>query len=151
MVLLLAWLVISGSGVPVRAQDATPEIPEGPYLPVAVWETGQEVSTSAKEGEGCPLYWNPGGLWWSPEPYQIIVRNETDAIISVTTVDAKYQTLSDDDPELFCWFEAVIPLPEADFYQVYLNEDLMKVYTPGTLPTDPNRGLTIDVGEDPFG
>jgi len=145
VVLALALCIFA----PVTSQESAPEIPDGPYLPVYVSEVGEKPITGAEAGDFCGIRWSPVGMYWTDLDHQIIVKDETGKTISVTTVEGEYRTL-EGSGDLSCVFESTISLPDAGYYTVYLNDQHLVTYTADTLPTDPDDGLLILLGESPF-
>lgn len=142
LAVLMALLVIGPAG----AQEETPEIPDGPYISVFIAETdGPAPGAEVKEGDRCALSWEPANTFFTYMPYQLVMRDGSDQVISVTTIEPTWTQLGSSGG-LDCIYDTLIPLPESEYYQVFLNDQYLVTYTPETLPTDPDKGLYLSIG-----
>jgi hypothetical protein len=141
-------VILAVSSFSTAAQESPREVPEEPYMYVYVRATFADPPGTPKAGEPCRYDWQSPDYFWVTMPYQIIVRNENDTIISVTDVELVYVQPFEDET-FFCIFEDQIPLPEASFYGVFINDAYLTTFTPETLPTEPGL-FQIDIGKSPL-
>lgn len=85
-----------------------------------------------EEGESCGFSADPLRLLGTNE--QIIVRDESDKVIAMFTLDGGEWSTTDTPGKLECQIEHDLLVPEAEFYSVHLGDERIKTYAASELP-----------------
>lgn len=99
-------------------------------------------STDA-EGERCVIPLT--GITMGFTPQQVVVTDESSSIVAIEDLAATWE-LTDDGDSLRCLVELAIPVPEAEFYTVWLGEQRLRGYAGDAFPvSDADAiGLSFD-------
>jgi hypothetical protein len=126
--------VLAGPGA-VSSQGSELAIPISGH-----WEATQNPNRVGI-GEPCAIL-NPAGL-----THQVIVRDETDTIVAVLTLDGTWQEQPEHD-FLACSFDTEIPVPERAFYSLYLGDERLFTYAAADLPISADQVIHLIVPEN---
>lgn len=129
MVLLVALL-----GGPVGAQG------EGRGIPVfgASMSTWHPIA-EREAGQPCVLLTELDRL--VSRPRVVVIENEHHDVITVWTAEGTL--VAGDSGDLICSVETTIPVPDAAFYQVYLDGDFIAAYAADDFPIEETWRLVL--------
>jgi len=120
--------------LPAASQDA-PVIPVGGY-----WDETKNPSR-VDEGSPCEVV-GPFGF-----PRQVIVRNESDTIIAAWSIEGTWEFPEGRD-FLACTWSKEVPVPEATFYTVYLDEQRLTTVNASDFPLGPDNDIEFTIPGD---
>lgn len=78
---------------------------------------------------------------------QIVIRNEHNTIVALFTLSGGEWAYDEELDQFDCNIEADIPVPDADFYTVYLGEERVVAYSADELPIDEFDRILINVDD----
>lgn len=89
-------------------------------------------------GDPCSV---PLDLQFFPGSAQVTVRNESNVVIAIQTLEGVIELSSSGSN--FCKGQISIPVPDADFYVVYFGEERVVGYSASQFPISDNDGVWI--------